>query len=112
MPRSGPGPVTGALSTQDRAFLDRQKAADQIKQSRFAAAGWPEQRDEFAVCDFERHLIERQHLAAALRAIHVADAVDDDLRLTSHGVFLGAGASPMAAVRSSAVVAFDGGFDL
>ena len=64
----------------DGAGLDRQEAADQIEQRRLAAAGGPEQRDEFAVADFERHLVERQHLAPARRTIDVADAVDDDLR--------------------------------
>ena len=70
---------------QDGAGLDRQEAADQIKQRRLAAAGRPEQGDEFAVLHLERHLVERQHRAAARRAIEVADAVDDDLRGPGHG---------------------------
>ena len=85
MPRSGPGPATGLPSTADGAGLDRQKAADQIKQRRLAASGRPEQSDEFAVGHLERHLVERQHLASARRAIQVADAVDDDLRGCGHG---------------------------
>ena len=64
----------------DRAFLDRQEAADQIKQRRLAAAGGPEQSDEFAVLNAERDVVERQNLAAARRSIEVADTVDDDLR--------------------------------
>ena len=69
---------------KDRAGFDRQKAADQIKQGGFAAAGRAEQRDKFAVGDLERNLVERQHLAAARRAIEVVHTVDDDLRACSH----------------------------
>ncbi len=85
MPRSGPGPATGLPSTRIAAGFDRQKAADQIEQRRLAAAGRPEQRDEFAVGDLERDLVERQHLAPARRAVDVADAVDDDLGGCGHG---------------------------
>ncbi len=75
----GSGPADRLAVHADGAGLDRQKAADQIEQSRFAAAGRPEQRDEFAIGHFERDLIERQHLAAARRTIDVIDAGNDDL---------------------------------
>ena len=85
MPRSGPGAGDRLAVDADGAGLDRHEAADQIEQGRLAAAGGPEQRDEFAVADLERHLVERQHLAPARRTVDVADAVDDDLRGRRHG---------------------------
>src|SRR5579883_2282835 len=69
---------------QDRAGLDRQKAADQIEQCALAAAAWTEQRDELAVAHAERYLVERQDRAAARRPIDMADPVDDDLRRIRH----------------------------
>jgi NitT/TauT family transport system ATP-binding protein len=63
---------------QDRAGLDRQKSADEIEQGGFAAAGWPEQRDELAIGDLKRNLVEGQHFAPARRAIEMVDPVDDD----------------------------------
>ena len=70
---------------QNGAGFDRQKAADQIEQRRLAATGRPEQGDKLAIGDLERHLVERQHLAPARRAIEVVDAVDDDLCGCGHG---------------------------
>ncbi len=81
--RAGPGDRIAVHP--DRAGLDRQKPADQIKQCGLAASRWPEQSDEFAVGDLERNRIERQHLASARRAIHMTDALDDDLAGPRHG---------------------------
>src|SRR5579875_1620582 len=69
---------------QDRAGLDRQKAADQIEQCALAAAARAEQRDELAVAHAERDVVERQDRAAARRPIDMADPVDDDLRRIRH----------------------------
>src|SRR5581483_991672 len=63
----------------DGALFNGKKSTDEIEQGGFAAAGRPEQSDEFAIADAERHLIERQHLASARRAVDVAHTIDDDL---------------------------------
>src|SRR5579884_1009922 len=69
---------------RDAAGLDRQEAADEIEQRRLAAAGRTEQRDEFAVRNLERDLIERQHLASARRTIDVAHVLEEYLRGRGH----------------------------
>src|SRR5258707_15139396 len=72
----------------DRLALDEyfsgfrgKKAADEVEQRRLAAARGSEQRDEFTSPYVERHVLEREHRPPARRAIAMAHARDDDLRL-------------------------------
>src|SRR6185503_20410134 len=69
---------------QNRPGFDRQKSADEIEQGGFAAAGWPEERDELAIGDLKRNLVERQDIAPTRRMIEMIDTVDDDLCCGSH----------------------------
>src|ERR1700730_1388205 len=77
--------------------LDRQEAADQIKQGGLAAARRTEQRHELARTHFERSAGEREQRATAGRSIGVADAFDDDRRLRAHDQ--ATAASPTAGQR-------------
>src|SRR5262249_26742495 len=70
---------------EDRAGLRREETADEIEQRRLAAAGGSEQRYELTRADVERDLLEREHRPAGRRAIAMAHAIDDDLRLR-HGL--------------------------
>src|SRR5947207_9603981 len=45
----GTGTGNGLLLHHDRAMLDRQEPADEVKERALAAAAWPEERDELAV---------------------------------------------------------------
>ena len=78
MPRSGPGRGHRRAFDADRALLDRQEAADQVEERRLAAARRPEQRDELALPDRERNVVQRQHVAAARRPVGVRHILDAD----------------------------------
>ena len=52
----------------------------ELEQCGLAAAGWPEQRHEFAAADLKRHVVERLHVAEIL-----ADAVKGDCRILARG---------------------------
>ena len=45
------------------------KARDDAKEGRLPAARWAEQRDEFAVFDSERDVVERSHASVAVRHV-------------------------------------------
>src|SRR6185503_19970988 len=68
----------------DGTALDRQEAADQIEQGGFAAARRAEQRQELALADLDRHVVERQHRRAARRLVEMPYPLDDDLGAAAH----------------------------
>jgi hypothetical protein len=70
---------------QDCPGLDRQEAADEIEQGRLAAAGRAQQRQELALANFQRDVLQRQHLAPHRRPVVMAHLVDDDLTGAAHG---------------------------
>ena len=63
--RTGAG--NGPVLDRNRAVLDRQEPADEVEERTLAAAAGPQQRDELALGDRQRHIVERQHRAAARR---------------------------------------------
>jgi hypothetical protein len=83
-PAIGPWGADRLTLDEDLAGLRGEKAADEIEQRRLAAAGRSEQRNEFTRAHIERDVLEREHRPAGRRAIAMAHAIDDDLRL-HHG---------------------------
>ena len=57
---------------QDAALIGRFETCGHAQQRRFAATGWTEQREGFAVLDFERHIIDRGERAEAFGDIFEA----------------------------------------
>src|SRR5262249_56360225 len=63
----------------DRAGFGRQEAAKQIKQGRLAAPRRSEQRQEFALCNPQRDVVDGEHRFAVRRSVNVTKPVDDAL---------------------------------
>src|SRR5690606_14558439 len=76
----GPGSLHHRPFDGDLSRFDRKKSAQQVEQRRLAATGGPEQRQELALSDTQRNVIDRKHRMAVRRTIHMAEALDDDLR--------------------------------
>jgi hypothetical protein len=58
-------------------------ARDQVEKSRFAAAGWPDDRYPLTSGDVERHLVERHDFALPV-SVDFAYAVESDERWMRH----------------------------
>src|SRR5262249_8803708 len=80
----GPGGADRLALDEDLAGLRGEKTADEVQPRRLAAAGRSEQRDELPRAHIERDVLEREHRPPGRRAIAMAHAIDDDLRL-HHG---------------------------
>ena len=87
MPRSGPGPLTGLPSTVIVPVSTGRNPPMQIEQRRFAAARRTRAARRIRGPHLERHMLERQHRAAARRAVVMAHLLDNDLGRGSHEVF-------------------------
>src|SRR5262249_15029202 len=79
-----PGPGNRLPSDPDRPLLNRKKAADEVQQRALAAAARSEQRDELAVADLQRHIVERQHRPPLRRPIGMAHSLDANLLRLTH----------------------------
>ena len=73
-----------AAADPDLAAVMAMQAREQLEHGGLAAAGRPDQRDEFARLDVETHVGDRKKLLAP-RAVDLADAVQADERLAHSG---------------------------
>src|SRR4051794_36146866 len=74
----------GGTLDENLAGFGGEEATNEIQQRRLAAAGRPQQRNEFAGTHIERDVLECEHRPPTGRSIEVAHACNDDLRL-HHG---------------------------
>ena len=72
-----------AAVNHNATLIRREQIADQSEERGFAAAGWANERKEFAGAHIQRDIAQRQH-AIARRAVELADGFDSDQSVVVH----------------------------